>query len=204
MLNADPSVVSSRAKKRGLPQLGTLGAGNHYAEIQVRRSEKTPFIHMERTYHILTAILGCRRDLWQICSQQDGDWGKGPGVKIGSEDFWPSSWCEGGAHDPLWVKRVWSPSCHGRTSLHGEGHEERQHWGKNITEELEVLSSSKCLEVNDRQLACARIDSKEGREYLSGMAAAANFAWVNRSSMTFLARQVKIRDCDCKCFLASI
>ena len=35
MLNADPSVVSTRAKKRGLPQLGTLGAGNHYAEIQV-------------------------------------------------------------------------------------------------------------------------------------------------------------------------
>jgi tRNA-splicing ligase RtcB len=27
MLNADPSKVSSRAKKRGLPQLGTLGAG---------------------------------------------------------------------------------------------------------------------------------------------------------------------------------
>merc|ERR1719509_563571 len=35
MLAADPSKVSSRAKKRGLPQLGTLGAGNHYAEIQV-------------------------------------------------------------------------------------------------------------------------------------------------------------------------
>lgn len=34
MLNADPSKVSIRAKKRGLPQLGTLGAGNHYAEIQ--------------------------------------------------------------------------------------------------------------------------------------------------------------------------
>ena len=44
--------------------------------------------------------------------------------------------------------------------------------------------------MNDRQLACARIDSKEGQEYLNGMAAAANFAWVNRSSMTFLARQV--------------
>ena len=28
-----------------------------------------------------------------------------------------------------------------------------------------------------------------GQEYLNGMAAAANFAWVNRSSMTFLARQ---------------
>lgn len=35
MLNADPTKVSKRAKKRGLPQLGTLGAGNHYAEIQV-------------------------------------------------------------------------------------------------------------------------------------------------------------------------
>lgn len=34
MLNADPSKVSQRAKKRGLPQMGTLGAGNHYAEIQ--------------------------------------------------------------------------------------------------------------------------------------------------------------------------
>ena len=67
------------------------------------------------------------------------------------------------------------------------------------------------IEVNDRQLACARISSKEGQnhhyfiniatdlhhdsvfisgqDYLNGMAAAANFAWVNRSSMTFLARQ---------------
>ncbi len=35
MLQADPTKVSQRAKKRGLPQLGTLGAGNHYAEIQV-------------------------------------------------------------------------------------------------------------------------------------------------------------------------
>lgn len=46
------------------------------------------------------------------------------------------------------------------------------------------------IEVNDRQLACARINSPEGQDYLKGMAAAANFAWVNRSSMTFLCRQV--------------
>jgi tRNA-splicing ligase RtcB len=32
---ADCSSILCRAKKRGLPQLGTLGAGNHYAEIQV-------------------------------------------------------------------------------------------------------------------------------------------------------------------------
>ena len=40
------------------------------------------------------------------------------------------------------------------------------------------------------QLACARINSVEGQNYLSAMSAAANYAWVNRSSMTFLARQV--------------
>jgi tRNA-splicing ligase RtcB len=45
------------------------------------------------------------------------------------------------------------------------------------------------IAVNDRQLACARINSPEGQEYLAGMAAAANYAWVNRQSMTFLVRQ---------------
>lgn len=45
--------------------------------------------------------------------------------------------------------------------------------------------------VNDRQLACARIASPEGQDYLKGMAAAGNYAWVNRSSMTFLTRQVQ-------------
>jgi len=31
---ADPDKVSDRAKKRGLPQVGSLGAGNHFLEIQ--------------------------------------------------------------------------------------------------------------------------------------------------------------------------
>jgi len=43
--------------------------------------------------------------------------------------------------------------------------------------------------ANDRQLACARINSVEGQDYLKGMAAAANFAWINRSCMTFCVRQ---------------
>ncbi|MHA1230607.1 MAG: RtcB family protein [Candidatus Helarchaeota archaeon] len=34
MPNADPSVVSSKAKQRGLPQIGSLGSGNHFLEIQ--------------------------------------------------------------------------------------------------------------------------------------------------------------------------
>ena len=31
---ADPAAVSDRAKKRGLPQVGTLGSGNHFLEVQ--------------------------------------------------------------------------------------------------------------------------------------------------------------------------
>ncbi len=31
---ADPTAVSDRAKKRGLPQIGTLGSGNHFLEVQ--------------------------------------------------------------------------------------------------------------------------------------------------------------------------
>jgi tRNA-splicing ligase RtcB len=34
MEGADPSKVSERAKARGRPQLGTLGAGNHFLEVQ--------------------------------------------------------------------------------------------------------------------------------------------------------------------------
>ena len=45
------------------------------------------------------------------------------------------------------------------------------------------------IQVNDRQLACARINSKEGQDYLAAMACAANYSFVNRTSMTFLARQ---------------
>jgi len=33
-LDADPHAVSERAISRGLPQLGSLGAGNHFLEIQ--------------------------------------------------------------------------------------------------------------------------------------------------------------------------
>ena len=35
MAGADPSKVSRRAKERGVPQLGTLGSGNHFLEVQV-------------------------------------------------------------------------------------------------------------------------------------------------------------------------
>ncbi len=34
MKDANPDKVSSKAKKRGIPQLGTLGSGNHFLEVQ--------------------------------------------------------------------------------------------------------------------------------------------------------------------------
>jgi tRNA-splicing ligase RtcB len=132
MLNADPTKVSFRAKKRGLPQLGTLGAGNHYAEVQV----------VEEIYDTYAAKrMGIDRK-GQVCIFiHSGSRGLGHQV----------------ATDSL-VK-------------------------------MEKAMARDKIAVNDRQLACARINSPEGQEYLAGMSAAANYAWVNRQSMTFLVRQ---------------
>ena len=132
MLQADPSKVSRRAKKRGLPQLGTLGAGNHYCEIQV-----VDGIFDRRA----ASRMGIDR-LGQVCVM----------IHSGSR---------------------------------GLGHQV----ATDALIEMEGAMARDGLSTNDRQLACARIDSKEGKDYLAAMAAAANYAWVNRSSMTFLARQ---------------
>ena len=53
---ADPSSVSDRAKKRGRDQLGTLGSGNHFVEVQ-----KVDEIHDEKA----AEAFGLRKD--QIC-----------------------------------------------------------------------------------------------------------------------------------------
>ena len=46
------------------------------------------------------------------------------------------------------------------------------------------------IELPDRQLACAPIQSAEGRQYLSAMACAANYAYANRQVMLHLVREV--------------
>ncbi|RKZ25587.1 RNA-splicing ligase RtcB [bacterium] len=54
MEGADPSAVSPRAKERGMPQLGTLGAGNHFLEIQV----------VEEIYdHRIAEVFGLKKGL---------------------------------------------------------------------------------------------------------------------------------------------
>lgn len=42
--DADPDKVSQKAKKRGIPQLGTLGSGNHFLEVQAVREIYEPLI----------------------------------------------------------------------------------------------------------------------------------------------------------------
>ncbi|MBU0504131.1 MAG: RtcB family protein [Candidatus Omnitrophota bacterium] len=46
------------------------------------------------------------------------------------------------------------------------------------------------INVPDRQLACAPVNSQEGRAYLSAMKCAANYAWANRQCLMFLTRKV--------------
>ncbi|MGH7224621.1 MAG: RtcB family protein, partial [Gemmataceae bacterium] len=46
------------------------------------------------------------------------------------------------------------------------------------------------IELPDRQLACAPIDSPEGQHYIGAMRAAANFAWCNRQLLMQQAREV--------------
>ena len=45
------------------------------------------------------------------------------------------------------------------------------------------------IELPDRQLACAPVDSPEGESYLGAMCAAANFAWCNRQLLMWQARE---------------
>lgn len=44
------------------------------------------------------------------------------------------------------------------------------------------------IDVLDRQLACAPVNSPEGKDYLAAMAAAANYAWNNRQCLMHLVR----------------
>src|SRR5439155_11869638 len=45
------------------------------------------------------------------------------------------------------------------------------------------------IDLPDRQLVCAPVNSPEGQRYMGAMQAAANFAWCNRQIMTHLARE---------------
>jgi tRNA-splicing ligase RtcB len=64
MDGADPSKVSERAKQRGRPQLGTLGAGNHFLEVQrvsdTFDEEYAKRYHLEKDQVVLMLHCGSR------------------------------------------------------------------------------------------------------------------------------------------------
>jgi len=73
MEGADPSKVSNMARKRGAPQLGTLGSGDHFLEVQrvdkIYDSEAAKAIGIEREGQITVLIhCGSRGLGHQICS----------------------------------------------------------------------------------------------------------------------------------------
>jgi tRNA-splicing ligase RtcB len=55
---------------------------------------------------------------------------------------------------------------------------------------LEAATKKYRIELPDRQLACAPLQSEEGEAYFGAMAAAANYAWANRQMIMHNARNV--------------
>lgn len=131
LAGADPGRVSTEAKERGRDQLGTLGSGNHFIEVQV----------VEEVFDQAVA-----------------------------EAF--------GLHRDQIVVMLHSGS-------RGLGHQV-------CTDYLKVMDRAAArlgLKLPDRQLSCAPINSEEGRAYFAAMAAAANYAWANRSCLAHWVRE---------------
>lgn len=76
----------------------------------------------------------------------------------------------------------------------GLGHQVCTDHVRNLESKYRNRSGTWCndewgFEINDRQLAAAPINSKEGENYLDAMNGAANFAYANRSALTHRLRQ---------------
>jgi tRNA-splicing ligase RtcB len=131
MAGADLAGVSARALERGMPQLGTLGAGNHFLEIQ----------EVAEVYD-----LGAARDL---------------GITEGQITVMI------------------------HTGSRGLGY---QICDDNV-KTLGAVSKKYGIELVDRQLACAPIESPEGKRYFGAMVCAANYAWANRQAIAHWVRE---------------
>ena len=72
MANANPNKISDRARKRGAPQLGSLGSGNHFLEIQkvaeIHDEEAAKRMGIEKGQVTVLTHCGSRGFGHQICS----------------------------------------------------------------------------------------------------------------------------------------
>jgi tRNA-splicing ligase RtcB len=131
LAGADPNQLSTRAKERGRPQVGSLGAGNHFLEIDV----------IDEVYD---AEVADAFRLWegQIVVQ----------IHCGSRGF---------------------------------GHQVCDDYVKGLQSAVHKYN----IQLPDRELVCAPIDSPEGRAYYGAMACAVNYAFVNRQVLAMGVRE---------------
>ena len=131
LAGADPGKVSARAKERGRPQVGSLGAGNHFLEIDM----------VEEVYD-------------EEVAQAFGLWEDQVVVQI---------------------------HCGSR----GFGHQVCDDNVRGLQSAVQKYG----LQLPDRELVCAPIDSPEGRAYYAAMACAVNYAFVNRQVLAMGVRE---------------
>ena len=132
MQGAEPAAVSEHAKKRQRDEMGTLGSGNHYLEVQ-----EVVDIHDTA----IAAVFGIRQgDI--LVSIHCGS--RGLGHQIGTE----------------------------------------------FLKSMAVAAGDYGIDLPDRELACAPLDSPPGQSYLGAMRAAINCALANRQILTHLTRMV--------------
>ena len=128
---ADPDAVSERALQRGRAQLGTLGSGNHFIEVQQVESvfdpEAAEIFGVSQGQVTVSIHTGSRGLGYQVCDDSLR----------------------------LMIK-----------AAHSYG-----------------------IDLPDRQLCCAPLNSAEGEHYLAAMACAANFAFANRQMITAWVRE---------------
>ncbi|WP_308367374.1 MULTISPECIES: RtcB family protein [unclassified Microbulbifer] len=132
MAGADPAEVSDRARKRQQDEMGTLGSGNHYLEVQ-----RVAEIYDRNT----AAAFGLQVDdvvVFIHCGS------RGLGHQIGTE----------------------------------------------FLKYMVLAASQHKIELPDRELACAPINSELGQAYLGAMRAGINCALANRQIITHLTREV--------------
>ncbi len=132
---ANSDKVSERARERGRAQLGTLGSGNHFLEVQ-------------------------RVD----------------------EIFEPAVADAFGLQEGSITLMIHSGS-------RGLGYQVCDDYLKVMARASEKYGFS----LPDRQLACAPVTSREGKDYFGAMACAANFAWANRQIMMHLGIETVLK-----------
>jgi tRNA-splicing ligase RtcB len=131
MSGARPKAVSARARERQREEMGTLGSGNHYCEVQ------------------------------RVAEIYDAETASTFGLRLNDV--------------------VISVHCGSR----GLGHQ----IGTEFLKKMAMSASGYGIELPDRELACAPINSPIGEEYLGAMRAAINCALANRQIITHLIRR---------------